>query len=239
MSSSPQLHSQWRFPGARLEGTNPAVLRFKNGRTTGANLQVISLSGGLLSLPEAVDQGSQVRLIFLTGAGAVLGGAEMLPPIRHDLQPFRFVSLADDDQRRLGTLVGQHAVQSQNDQAWIEKFRAASAQQNQPQPIALQERAIDWSADGRFDCRRVRAPSGLGLEICLSHYGNDARNMTDFAMKAAATRRHLRYHTHTPVCIAAPGFTGMMVPGLVSKLSRSGMEVHAGVQPPTGRSDGG
>ena len=49
------------------------------------------------------------------------------------------------------------------------------------------------------------------------------------ANKLASTRRYLRYHTHTPVSIAAPGFAGMMVPGLVSKLSRSGMEVHAGV----------
>ena len=132
MSSSPQSHSQWRFPRARLEGTNPAVLRFQNGRTTGANLQVVSLSGGLLSLSEAVDQGSQVRLIFLTGAGAVLGGAEMLPPIRDHLQPFRFVSLGDDDQRRLGKLVGQHATQNQPEQDWIEKFRTASAQRNEP-----------------------------------------------------------------------------------------------------------
>jgi hypothetical protein len=48
-------------------------------------------------------------------------------------------------------------------------------------------------------------------------------------MKSDTPRRYFRYHTHTPVCIAAPGFAGMMVPGLVSKLSRSGMEVHAGV----------
>jgi len=43
------------------------------------------------------------------------------------------------------------------------------------------------------------------------------------------TRRFFRYHTHTPVCIAVPGSSGMLVPGLVSKLSRSGMEVYAGV----------
>jgi len=134
MSSPPQSQSQWRFPRARLEGPNPAVLRLKNGRTTGANLQVVSLTGGLLSLPQPVDQGSQVRLIFLTGAGAVLGGAEMLPPIRDHLQAFRFVSLADEDQRRLEKLVGQHAAPSQPDQAWIEKFRAAKAQQKPPRP---------------------------------------------------------------------------------------------------------
>jgi hypothetical protein len=133
MNSSPQSHPQWRFPRAHLEGPNPAVLRFENGRTTGANLQVISVSGGLLSLPEPVVQGSQVRLIFLTGAGAVLGGAEMLPPVAKELQPFRFVSLAADDQRRLGALVEERSSQEKSEPDWMEKLRAASAQQNQPQ----------------------------------------------------------------------------------------------------------
>ena len=53
--------------------------------------------------------------------------------------------------------------------------------------------------------------------------------MTDFAIKHENPRRYFRYHTHTPVCVVAPGFAGMMVPGLVSKLSRGGMEVHAGI----------
>jgi len=129
MNSLPQ---SCRLPRAHLEGLNPAVLRFPNGQTTGANLKVISLSGGLLSLPQPVVQGSQVKLIFLTGAGAVLGGAEMLPPVTKELQPFRFVSLAADDHRRLGTLVGQRPVQKEPELAWMEKLRAASAQQNAP-----------------------------------------------------------------------------------------------------------
>jgi hypothetical protein len=62
----------------------------------------------------------------------------MLRPVDHELQPFRFVSLAADDHRRLGALVGQQASQSsqrrqhESELAWIEKLRAASAQQNQP-----------------------------------------------------------------------------------------------------------
>lgn len=131
---------QSRLPRAHLEGLNPAVLRFPNGQTTGANLQVVSLTGGLLSLPKPVDQGSQVKLIFLTGAGAVLGGAEMLRPVNHELQPFRFVSLAADDHRRLGALVGERsgqASQTASELAWIAKLRAASAQQNQSSPWRL------------------------------------------------------------------------------------------------------
>src|SRR5712692_5535787 len=80
MSSSPQSRPPWRYPRAHLDGNNPIVLRVPNGQRIGANLQVISVTGGLLSLSKSVDQGSRVRLMFLTEAGSVLGGAEMLPP---------------------------------------------------------------------------------------------------------------------------------------------------------------
>lgn len=121
-----------RTPRAHLNGNNPAVLRLPNGQNVGANLQVISLTGGLLSLSQPVVQGSQVKLIFLTGAGAVLGGAEMLHPVTNGLQPFRFVSLPADDQWRLGALIGQRSSQNISELAWVEKLRAASAQHSKP-----------------------------------------------------------------------------------------------------------
>jgi hypothetical protein len=131
MSSSPQSRPPWRCPRAHLDGNNPIVLRFPNGQRIGANLQVISVTGGLLSLSKSVDQGSRVRLMFLTEAGSVLGGAEMLPPVSDRLQPFRFISLPADDQRRVGALIGEWS-QNKSEQAWIEKLRAASAQHNEP-----------------------------------------------------------------------------------------------------------
>jgi len=48
-------------------------------------------------------------------------------------------------------------------------------------------------------------------------------------MDSTNTRRYLRYDMHTPVFIAVPGATSKVVPGLVSKLSRTGMELYAGV----------
>jgi hypothetical protein len=129
MSSPPQSRP-WRYPRAHLNGHNPIVLRFPNGQSVGANLQVISLTGGLLSVAKSVDQGSQVRLMFMTDAGSVLGGAEMLPPVSDRLQPFRFVSLPADDQRRVGVLIGERS-QDKSEQVWMEKLRAASAQQNE------------------------------------------------------------------------------------------------------------
>jgi PilZ domain len=43
------------------------------------------------------------------------------------------------------------------------------------------------------------------------------------------TRRFPRFHMHTPVFIVAPGAANGVVPGMVSKLSRAGMEIYAGV----------
>jgi hypothetical protein len=43
------------------------------------------------------------------------------------------------------------------------------------------------------------------------------------------TRRYPRYRVHTPVIIAVPGARNTVVPGLISKLSRAGMELYAGV----------
>jgi hypothetical protein len=160
MSSSPQSRSPWRYPRAHLDGQNPAVLRFANGQTTGAKLQVISVTGGLLSLSEPVVQGSQVKVIFLTGAGAVLGGAEMLPPVTNELQPFRFVSLAADDQRRLGALIGQRSNQNESELAWMEKLRAASAQQSEP-------RRWSFKAAGLVGMLMI----GLATAAYLLHFG--------------------------------------------------------------------
>jgi hypothetical protein len=48
-------------------------------------------------------------------------------------------------------------------------------------------------------------------------------------MDSTKTRRYHRYRLHTPVIIAVPGAPNIVVPGLVSKLSRTGMELYAGV----------
>lgn len=131
MSSPPQPRAPWRVPRVRLEGNTPAVLRFSTGQRIGASLQVISLTGGLLSVPQALIQGSRVKLMFLTGCGSVLGAAEMLCPINDALQPFRFVSLASEDHRRLGALIWEQSSQNKFDQVWIEKLRAASARETE------------------------------------------------------------------------------------------------------------
>jgi hypothetical protein len=101
----PQPRATRRAPRTSFAETTPVVLRCKDGRRVPGKLQVISLAGGLLRLPKPLDQGSQVKVMFLTGKGSVLGAAEMLCPISWGVQPFKFVKLYDDDERRLDAAI--------------------------------------------------------------------------------------------------------------------------------------
>jgi hypothetical protein len=87
-------------------------------------LQVISLTGGLLWLSEPLDQGVQVKLMFLTRRGSVLGAAEMLSPVTWGLQAFKFVRLYDDDEVRLQAAIQSSLDQNRRDRGQIEKYRA-------------------------------------------------------------------------------------------------------------------
>jgi hypothetical protein len=137
MDGLSQLHDQLRAPRVHLADSTPAVLRFQDGQRASGNLQVFSLTGGLLSLPNPINQGSQVKLMFLTHTGPVLGAAEMLSPVTRTQQPFRFVSLQVDDRRRLGAAVQSSlnknlATEDAAEQRWMEKLRAASTHGSQP-----------------------------------------------------------------------------------------------------------
>jgi hypothetical protein len=142
VGSLPQNRPPWRVPRAHLDGKIPAVLRLADGQRTWAKLQVVSLTGGLLSLSQPVVRGTQVKVMFLTGTGSVLGGVEMLPPVANALQPFRFVSIAADDHLRLKTLIWEQSNLNKSEQDWIEKLRAASTSRNEPQPWRLRLAAV-------------------------------------------------------------------------------------------------
>jgi hypothetical protein len=137
MDGLSQLHANLRAPRVHLADVTPAVLRFQDGQRASGNLQVFSLTGGLLSLPRPINQGSQVKLMFLTHTGPVLGAAEMLSPVTRTQQAFRFVSLQVDDRRRLGAAIQSSlnknlANDDAAEQKWMEKLRAASNHGGQP-----------------------------------------------------------------------------------------------------------
>lgn len=101
MTYIPQPQSGSRAIRVRPAEITAAVLRCQNGGRTKGRLEIVSLTGGLLWLPRLMDRGSRVKLMFMTTAGPVLSAAEMLRPVSWSQQPFRFVELQLDDQRRL------------------------------------------------------------------------------------------------------------------------------------------
>jgi hypothetical protein len=107
MTHFPQPHSSRRAARVQLGDSVLAAIRLEDGRRTKAKLQTISTTGGLLQLPRSLGNGSFVELAFQTQSGPVHGMAEILTPARKTtegvLQPFRFVALEDDDNRRLRT----------------------------------------------------------------------------------------------------------------------------------------
>ena len=120
---SPQQVSG-RAPRTCFAETTPAVLRCRDGRSVPGKLQIISLTGGLVSLCRPLVQGSQVKLIFLTSTGSVLAAAEMLCPVSWHLQPFKFVALYDDEQRKLQAAIQSSLDQNRRDHEQMERSRA-------------------------------------------------------------------------------------------------------------------
>jgi hypothetical protein len=93
-------------------------------------LQLISVTGGLLGLSRPVKPDSVVRLMFVAPTGSVLGVAKMMSPVAWGLQPFRFVTLHDDDEARLKAAIqsslekaARDDQRSRRDHLQIEKSR--------------------------------------------------------------------------------------------------------------------
>jgi hypothetical protein len=125
MNYSPQLYLGRRFPRFRLTNTTPAFVQFHSGRRMAGELHVISLGGGLLLLPEPVDKGSVVEVIFETHKGPVLGTAEMLTPVSSMQQPFRFLALAEVGRRALQSAFQSRLYRNTDVEERIEELRAA------------------------------------------------------------------------------------------------------------------
>jgi len=119
-----QCDAGWRSPRLRFTHTTPAVLRVGNGQRIRGKVQVVSVTGGLLCLSSPLDTGAQVRLMFLTDAGAVLGTAEMLSSVSASQQPFRFLQLDDDVERRLREMIQVHVELNRQEQQSIIKDRS-------------------------------------------------------------------------------------------------------------------
>ncbi|HEY8669802.1 MAG TPA: hypothetical protein VIL63_03095 [Terriglobales bacterium] len=127
---SPSARPQ-RAERVNLEEITPVVLRANDGRRCAGTLRVISVTGGLLALSPPLDTGLAVKVMFLTEKGSVLGAAQMLSPVAWDRQPFRFVTICEQDRSRLYSTIQSKLAkirreleQRSQERAQMEKFRA-------------------------------------------------------------------------------------------------------------------
>ena len=109
MTHFPQPNSQNRATRVQLGNTGLALVKLGDGQRAKAKLQTVSVTGGLLQLASALEEGGFVEVAFQTKSGPVHGMAEMLHPRRTAsnavMQPFRFVALDDDDHKNLRVAV--------------------------------------------------------------------------------------------------------------------------------------
>jgi hypothetical protein len=105
MTHFPQPHPQRRAARVQLGGSVQAAIRLEDGQRARGKLQSISVTGGLLALVKALEDGDFIEITFSTRSGPVHGMAEMMSPTRHFangcLQPFRFIALGDEEHRAL------------------------------------------------------------------------------------------------------------------------------------------
>lgn len=127
MTSLPHFSDLRRPPRLRLAEHTPAVLRMDNGTCTTAELQVISLTGGLLSLAAPITPSLTSKLLFISSSGPVVGSAEMLQPLTHVQQPFRFTSMDGEYMCRLQSVIQTALYPTLEQDEWIRKYRAAVA----------------------------------------------------------------------------------------------------------------
>lgn len=139
MNALPQPFLDRRAPRLKPAEITPAVLRLQDGRRVQGQLEVVSLTGGMLHLSKALHRDFRVKLMFVTPSGPVSGTAELLKPLSSSEQPFRFVDLDHEDQRRLRetTLSSPAPNRPESghggwDEEWIEKYRATLDQQHAP-----------------------------------------------------------------------------------------------------------
>jgi len=110
MADLPQLSRKIRAPRVNLWGNVSATIQLENGRQVWAKTLRISTTGGLLELPNCIDEGLRVSLTVHMNSRPVRGRAAMLFPTCASqvyLQPFRFTDLRDEESIALQSEIHQ------------------------------------------------------------------------------------------------------------------------------------
>jgi len=109
MTHFPQPNPHNRATRVQLRNRAAALVTLGDGQRAKAKLQTVSVTGGVLQLASALEEGDFVEVAFQTTSGPVHGMAEMLHPRKTAsnafVQAFRFVALDDDDHKTLRFVV--------------------------------------------------------------------------------------------------------------------------------------
>jgi hypothetical protein len=105
MTYFPQPNPANRERRVKVGGSVLVAIRLEGSQSVRGKLHELSVTGGLLVLSKAFEQGDFVELAFPTSKGTVRGMAELLVARGEStsgcLQPFRFVALDDESHTRL------------------------------------------------------------------------------------------------------------------------------------------
>jgi hypothetical protein len=119
MAEFPHSRRKIRAPRVSLWETVSATIQLENGRQLWAKTLRISTTGGLLELPNCLDERVIIHLTLHLGSHTVRGKATMLFPMPVSLgyqQPFRFTDLRDEErfalQAEIRELLRQSRVMS-------------------------------------------------------------------------------------------------------------------------------
>jgi hypothetical protein len=104
MAHGDELGGENRATRVKLLGTVLALVQLESGERVRAKVQQLSTNGGVLQIPEPLDERLPVELLFRVGSTTVRNRAQMLGPIwatKGCLQPFRFTDLSEEDRSKL------------------------------------------------------------------------------------------------------------------------------------------
>lgn len=140
MAHSPNLHPTPRPPRVKLGGSVLALIQLGDHQQIRAKLHQLNINGGLLHLPEPLEEQAPVRVMFHVGSTTVRAGAETITAFwatKGWLQPFRFTEFDEEDRRRLDadllTMLGR-GPRRDEDGDELREVQTLSEDDNGPSP---------------------------------------------------------------------------------------------------------
>jgi hypothetical protein len=172
-----------RPPRIKLAGTVLSMLRLENGRQIRGKLHIVSATGGLLHLENALDEAIMVEVMFHVGTCTVRNKARMLFPMwatKGCLQPFEFIGFADED---------RHKLQAELDGMIVKGSARARAPETSPE-----DDAVECAAEVANEETSEAASGEASNEDAPKHDAAEAPTVHDGVISAQSTS----YETAVP-----------------------------------------